>query len=107
MIDPNDIPWKWTRYEGIGLHIVAQDERTGDAAVFIFMKAGCGYPAHRHRGEEHVLVLHGGYEDGRGRYAEGTFQTHAAGSAHAPRALATTDCVLFAIAHGGIELLAR
>jgi anti-sigma factor ChrR (cupin superfamily) len=105
MLDLANIPWQWTRHEGIGLHVLQHDKQTGDAAVLIFMRAGAAYPAHRHVGEEHVLVLQGAYEDGHATYQQGTYHTHAAGSAHAPRALESGDCVLFAIAHGGIELL--
>src|SRR5262245_17858948 len=105
MLDLENIPWHWTRHEGIGLHILERNEATGDAAVLIFMKAGCGYPPHRHVGEEHVLVLQGAYEDGHATYPTLSFHTHAPGSVHAPRALEGGDCVLFAIAHRGIELV--
>ena len=105
MLDLANIPWHWTRHEGIGLHILQRDSQTGDAAVLIFMRAGKAYPPHRHVGEEHVLVLQGAYEDGRDTYREGSFHTHAPGSVHSPRALATGDCILFAIAHGGIAVV--
>lgn len=85
-----------------------------DSAVLIRMEPGHGYPAHRHLGVEEVLVLAGGYRDGRGVHAEGSFVRYEAGSAHSPVACGERGrptgrdypaCVLFAIARAGIELL--
>ncbi|HYY96765.1 MAG TPA: cupin domain-containing protein, partial [Pyrinomonadaceae bacterium] len=61
----------------------------------------------RHRGIEEVFVLQGGYADGRGTYRAGDYVLNEAGSAHNPVALTdpAEDCVMLAVAHGGIEIL--
>ncbi|HZT61385.1 MAG TPA: cupin domain-containing protein [Pyrinomonadaceae bacterium] len=109
MIDFSKINWRATRYEGIHLHFLRRDEATGDATVLIRMEPGCSYPAHRHVGVEEVFVLQGGYADARGLHRAGDYVLNEAGSAHAPTALEETgeDCVMLAVAHGGIEILKR
>jgi putative transcriptional regulator len=109
MIDLSKIPWRATRHEGVYLHVLRRDERTGDATVLIRMRPGCSYPAHRHRGVEEVFILQGGYSDSRGSHRAGDYVINEAGSAHHPTALADPpeDCVMLAFAHGGIELVNR
>ena len=107
MLDFSKIPWRATRHEGVHLHFLRRDEATGDATVLIHMKPGCSYPAHRHVGVEEVFILQGGYRDSRGAHRAGDYVLNDAGSAHRPTALEETgeDCVMLAVAHGGIEIL--
>ena len=106
MFDLSSIEWRGTRHAGVFIHYLRRDERTGDASVLIRMRPGCGYPAHRHLGIEEVLVLQGGYRDQKGEHRAGAYIVNEAGSAHHPVALdGTEDCVMFAVAHGGIELI--
>ena len=83
-----------------------------DATVLIRMEPGHGYPPHRHVGAEEVVVLAGGYRDEEGEHRQGDYVRYPAGSVHAPVALGDSDtpagpenppCVLFAVAHDGIE----
>lgn len=102
------IPWRTTRYPGIAIHFYATDKRTGRVLALIRMDPGCGYPEHRHRGEEHVLVLQGGYRDERGEHRAGSFVVYEDRSVHEPIALAGAGapaCVLLALAHEGVALL--
>lgn len=102
------IPWRETRHPGVRIHFYASDERTGRVVALIRMDPGCGYPRHRHRGAEHVLVLQGGYRDERGTHRAGHLVTYADGTIHTPVALdggAALPCVLLAVAHEGITLL--
>lgn len=104
-----EIPWQPTRYPGIAIWFYSSDRATGRALVLIRMEPGCGYPRHRHRGEEHLLVVQGGYRDDRGEHRAGTFARYEDGSEHAPVALdgpGAGPCVLLALAHEGIKLLA-
>ncbi|HEX3560498.1 MAG TPA: cupin domain-containing protein [Pyrinomonadaceae bacterium] len=105
MLDLTRIPWRSTRHEGIHLHFLRRDAATGDATVLIRMEPGCSYPAHRHNGVEEVFILQGGYRDARGTYRAGDYVLNEAGSAHEPTALTdpTEDCIMLAVAHGGIE----
>lgn len=86
----------------------ASDRRTGRALVLIRMDPGCGYPRHKHRGEEHLLVLQGGYRDERGQHHAGSFVAYDSGSEHAPVAIdepGAPPCILLALAHEGLVLL--
>ena len=106
MLDLDAIPWRQTRYDGVRVHFYSSDRQTGRVVALIAMAPGCGYPRHRHRGSEEVLVLAGGYRDELGEYQQGQFVSYPDGSAHSPRALdGELSCVLLAVAHEGIELL--
>ncbi|KAF0245170.1 MAG: hypothetical protein FD180_1877 [Planctomycetota bacterium] len=96
--------WKETKYPGVSIHFLRTDKMTGDLTALIRMDAGCGYPQHRHLGDEEVLVLAGGYRDNAGTYRKGDYHCHKGGSVHHPVALEGEPCVIFAIAHGGIQL---
>lgn len=105
-MDLSAIPWRTTRYPGVAVHFYASDRGTGRVLALIRMDPGCGYPEHRHRGSEQVLVLQGGYHDGHGSYRQGQFVQHEDGSIHRPVALDGDEpCVLLALAHEGITLL--
>ena len=106
MFDLSSIEWRATRHDGVFIRFLRRDEQTGGATVLIRMRPGRGYPAHRHIGVEEVLVLQGGYRDQKGVYRAGSYIVNEAGSAHHPVALdGTEDCVMLAVAHGGIELI--
>jgi putative transcriptional regulator len=100
------VPWRDTRYPGVAVHFYASRKDTGRVVALIRMNPGCGYPRHRHRGPEDVLVLQGGYRDERGEHHAGSAVHYEDGSIHGPCALAesTEPCVLLAVAHEGIEL---
>ena len=105
MIDLQAIPFRETSYPGVAIHFFDSDRETGRAAVMIRMEPGCSYPAHRHTGPEELLVLQGGFQDGKGTWRAGEFARFEAGSAHHPVALDGDEaCIFFAIAHEGIEL---
>jgi len=84
------------------------DQRSGRALVLIEMAPGHGYPRHRHRGAEEVLVVQGAYRDEAGEHPAGQFVSYADGTVHTPVALdgSPEPCVLLALAHEGISLLA-
>jgi putative transcriptional regulator len=108
MIDLSSIDWVTTRHKGLYVKILRHDERTGAGTVFIRMEAGCGYPAHRHKGIEEVLILQGGYRDYTGEHYAGEYILNDAGSVHYPVALeGDEDCIIFAVAHEGIELIGK
>ena len=73
MADWDAIPWKQTRYDGVRVHFYASDKATGRVVALIGMQPGRGYPAHRHKGPEEVLVVQGGYRDAMGEHLQGQF----------------------------------
>jgi anti-sigma factor ChrR (cupin superfamily) len=105
MIDFSKINWRATRHPGIFIHTLRRDAVTNDATVLIRMQPGCAYPTHRHNGIEEVFILQGGYRDDEGEYRAGDYKVNEAGSEHTPVALeGEEDCIMFAVAHRGIEL---
>jgi anti-sigma factor ChrR (cupin superfamily) len=105
-MDWSQIPWRTTRYEGVRVHFYASDKASGRVVALIGMQPGRGYPAHRHKGPEEVLVLQGGYRDAMGEHVQGAFVRYEDGTAHAPVAIdGDAECILFAVAHEGIALL--
>ena len=103
------IPWQPTSYEGISVHFYASDRDSKRVLALICMEPGCGYPRHKHRSDEEVLVLQGGYEDELGTYSQGQLVRYAPGTEHGPRASGEPGgepCVLLALAHEGVKLLA-
>lgn len=104
------IPWRSTRHPGVSVHFYAAQKASGRVLALIRMAPGCGYPPHRHRGEEQVLVLvlRGGYRDELGDHRAGAFVSYGDGTQHGPVAIDGPDaepCVLLALAHEGVELL--
>lgn len=97
------LDWKRTSWPGVELAFLESFD-DGSARVLIAMNADCGYPAHRHVGEEQVFVISGDYEDEQGCYPAGSFQRFPGGSVHSPRAGAS-GALLLAWSEGGIELL--
>ena len=106
-MDLTSIPWQPTSYEGISVHFYASDRDSKRVLALIQMAPGCGYPRHRHRSDEEVLVLQGGYEDELGAYETGQLVRYAPGTEHGPRASGEPGgepCVLLALAHEGVKL---
>lgn len=105
-MDPAAIPWRTTRFPGVGIHFYASDRATGRVVALIRMDEGCGYPPHRHIGSEDVLVVLGGYRDEFGEHRAGRRVHYAAGTCHGPVALAGAGpCVLLSIAYEGVAAL--
>jgi anti-sigma factor ChrR (cupin superfamily) len=107
-MDWSAIPWRTTRYPGVLIHFYATEKHSRRALALIRMDPGCGYPEHRHNGEEHVAVLQGGYRDADGDHVAGQFVRYPDDSQHAPTGCAgpgAAPCILLALAHEGISLL--
>ena len=96
--------WHETRRKGISIKYLRRDSKTGDVTALIRMQAGQSYPEHRHEGIEEVFVVEGGYRDRFGEHRKGDYVIYQAGSVHHPEALPGPDCILFAVARGGISI---
>lgn len=100
------LAWEPADYPGVSFHWLRQDQATGTAAALVKIHPGCRYGDHLHRGGEDCLVLQGGFRDQEGEYHAGDFVYYAPGSIHhAFEALEGAECILFVVAHGGLELL--
>jgi len=105
-MDVASLRWEPSEYPGVSFHWLRQDEVTGTVTAFAKIAPGCIYAAHRHRGGEDCLVLRGGFRDRRGEYHAGDFVYYEPGSIHYDfQALEGEECILFVVAHGGLELL--
>jgi anti-sigma factor ChrR (cupin superfamily) len=100
------LDWEPSAFPGVSFHWLRQDATTGTGTALVKIQPGCSYGAHRHRGGEDCLVLQGGFRDRLGEYYAGDFVYYAVGSVHHDlQALEGEDCILFVVAHGGLELL--
>jgi putative transcriptional regulator len=72
---------------------------------FVRLPAGDTFPPHRHLGDEHVLVLQGGYEDSDGQTLHrGDEAFKPGGSEHHFTALPGADLVYLVVLAGGIVI---
>jgi len=105
-IDFEAVDWQPSEFSGTSFHFLRQDESTGTLAALVKIEPGCSYPAHLHPGGEDCLVLKGAFRDRRGKYCAGDFIHYEPGSEHHDiQALDEGECILFVIAHGGLEML--
>jgi anti-sigma factor ChrR (cupin superfamily) len=105
-IDVASLRWEPSAYPDVSFHWLRQDETTGTCTAFVKIAPGCRYTAHRHVGGEECLVLQGGFRDRRGEYHAGSFVYYEPGSIHHDfQALDGEECLLFVVAHGGLEML--
>jgi hypothetical protein len=88
-----DRGWRWA-WPGIRYFNVAASERLDERARLLRFEAGVRFPAHRHDGEESVLVLEGSYPDSGGRVVRaGDTQRMSEGSEHSLQIADTGPCV--------------
>jgi anti-sigma factor ChrR (cupin superfamily) len=100
------LTWEPLDSPGVSFHWLRRDVTTGTVAAFVKIQPGCRYADHRHAAGEDCLVLQGGFRDRRGTYHAGDFVYYEPGSVHqAFQALDDEECILFVLAHGGLELL--
>jgi anti-sigma factor ChrR (cupin superfamily) len=82
------LPWQDTRWPGIAMKILLQDEATGLMTALVRMHAGATLPLHEHTGIEQTYVLEGSLADDEGEVRAGDYVWRPKGNrhiAHAPR----------------------
>jgi len=94
--------WKQTLLPGLKTFEVAHPRGPGaPRARLLHFAPGARFPKHRHRGQEHVLVLEGSYADGSGRRVRaGETQSMPAGSEHELHILGASPCIAAISEHG-------
>jgi quercetin dioxygenase-like cupin family protein len=85
------LPWERFR-DGIEILRLQCDGGEDSAAALLRYRAGTSGPDHLHTGDEHILVLEGSQQDGRGRYSRGATVLNPAGSSH--RVSSPEGCVV-------------
>jgi len=87
------------------IHLPAGPAVAGANCGFVRLPASAKFPHHRHRGEERVLVVQGGYQDSDGRiYRRGDDDQKPAGSEHSFTALPGTDLIYLVVLYEGIDI---
>jgi len=88
------VDWRPFR-EGVEIHRLYGDGKSGPAAALIRFQPHGQIPSHEHVGYEHIIVLVGAQEDEKGRAHAGTLIINPPGSKHSVRS--ETGCVVLAI----------
>jgi anti-sigma factor ChrR (cupin superfamily) len=105
------LPLQRDRYQwddlapGIKAAKIKEDSSRGVEAWLVWAAPGARHGLHRHRGEEHILVLQGRLKDHRGTYGPGELCHSRAGSVHAEEALPGEDCICYVVSQQGFERL--
>lgn len=97
--------WEPTGFEGVSIKQLFADPAREEVTLLVRMAPGAAYPAHRHAGIEHCLVLEGDLRAGALILRAGDYQCADAESLHH---VTTTEqgCLLLVIASQHNELLA-
>ena len=85
-VDVEHIPWQKTRWPGIEIKVLMQDEATGMMTSLTRMAPGTTLPDHMHVGIEQSYVLEGALVDHEGACTAGNFVWRKAGSRHSAHA---------------------
>lgn len=107
-----ELPSVWLASPGPNIHLVHLVGGPACATAdigFVRVAAGTTFPMHRHLGDEHVLVLQGGYLDTNGhRFRAGDVAFQAEGSSHEFTADPEQDLIYITVFNGieipGIDL---
>jgi putative transcriptional regulator len=96
--------YKWDEVcPGVRVHVVKDDPVAGLRVCLIWADPGAVHPAHRHLGDEVILVLKGRIKDERGSYGPGEICRSRTGSVHSEEALPGEECLCYVLYHGELE----
>ena len=85
-IDVVNMPWTPSKFPGVEVKILYQDDKTGMLTVMGRMAPGSFIPLHIHTDIEQTYVLEGSLEDEQGAVTAGNFVWRPAGNTHLARA---------------------
>lgn len=100
--------WRWWTLglRGTRAALLSASTDAKQQLLLLALPGGSRFPAHLHLGQESILVLHGGLDDGRGFAEPGEWRHYAAGHPdHAPVAAPEGCWALIRMDKGGIRLL--
>jgi len=92
-------------YPDFKIALVKEDPSRGLRACLLWAKPGARYPAHRHGGQENVLILQGAYKDEERCYGPGEIARRQPGSVHSIEIVAGEDCISYLVSYGDIEVV--
>ena len=85
-VDVAALPWVPTRFPGVDLKILMEDQQTGLLTALTRFAPGAVLPDHEHVELEQTFVLEGSLEDDEGVATAGNYVWRPAGSRHNARA---------------------
>jgi anti-sigma factor ChrR (cupin superfamily) len=85
-VDVEALPWKPTRWPGIDMKVLVEDQATGLLTALFRWAPGSELPFHEHVRIEQTYVLAGSLVDEEGEAHAGQFVWRPAGSRHVARA---------------------
>ena len=81
-VEVEDLPWQPTRFPGVELKVLMQDEATGLLTALTRFAPGAVLPLHEHVELEQSFVLEGSLVDEEGTATAGNYVWRPAGSTH-------------------------
>jgi anti-sigma factor ChrR (cupin superfamily) len=84
-VDVASLPWMPSRYPGVEIKVLMQDEASGLLTALFRWAPGSRLPLHEHVEIEQTYVLEGSLEDDEGEVTAGNFVWRPAGSRHEAR----------------------
>lgn len=85
-VDVADMAWTPSKFPGVDVKILYQDENTGMLTVLTRMAPGSFIPLHTHTDIEQTYVLDGSLDDEQGSATAGNFVWRPGGNTHLARA---------------------
>lgn len=85
VVDPAGMEWSPTKFPGIAIKVLLQDQATGLLTALFRWEPGSVLPDHEHVQIEQSYVLEGSIEDEEGEVTAGQYAARPAGSRHVAR----------------------
>ena len=82
LVNVDELPWTETKYPGIDMKILMEDQNSGMLTALFRWQAGAKLPFHEHVELEQTFVLEGDFEDDAGVVTAGNYVWRPAGSRH-------------------------
>jgi putative transcriptional regulator len=90
---------------GVRVATLKEDPSRDLRACLVWADPGARHPAHRHRGDEVILVLQGALRDERREYGPGSVCRSRPGSVHSEEAMPGETCFCYVVYYGALEML--
>lgn len=94
-VKPQDLDWSPTRFEGISIKVLYEDEAKGEMTCLLRWAPGARLPFHRHPEIEQSYVIEGSFYDHDGIARAGEYVWRKPDSCHETRS--DEGCVILAV----------